>query len=81
MTFIDLDVEKHDNGFLLREAPHDGFADARCAAGNENDFPGEIGIDGAHDFLPDTSKLMPLRTRTGKGHEHADVGFGYEYTP
>ena len=51
-SFLGLDVEEHDNGFLLREAPHDRFADARCAAGDENDFAGEIRIDGGHDFLP-----------------------------
>ena len=51
-TFLDLDIEEHDDGFLLREAPHDRFADARCAAGDQNDLPGEIRIDGGHEFLP-----------------------------
>jgi hypothetical protein len=36
-SFLDLDVEENDNGFLLREAPHDRFTDARCAAGDENE--------------------------------------------
>src|SRR5437660_1397869 len=50
LAFVDLDVEEHDVGFLLRKAPHDGGANARCATGDENDLAGEVGINGSHGW-------------------------------
>src|SRR3954452_15720934 len=47
---VDIDVEEHDIGFLLCEAPHDRSANSRCASGDENDLAGEVGINGSHGY-------------------------------
>src|SRR5271168_5065851 len=50
-AFRCLDVKEDDDGLLFSKASYDRLADARRAAGDENDLAGEIRIDGGHDFL------------------------------
>ncbi|MGY4374531.1 hypothetical protein ACVWZ3_002170 [Bradyrhizobium sp. i1.3.6] len=50
-ALVGLDVEEHDIGFLLREAPHDRSPNPRCATGDENDLAGKVGINGGHGHL------------------------------
>ena len=51
------DIEENDGRFLAREAAHDRFPDAGCATGDQDDFAGEIGIDGGHGFLPNGARV------------------------
>ena len=52
------DIEVDNGRFLAREAAHDRFPDAGCATGDQDDFAGEIGIDGNHGFLSNGARVV-----------------------